>query len=94
MHAMTLTLPSELQGFVEEKVKTGAFSSDAEVIRAAVTMMKNSDGEYEQQLKWLRDAIDVGWDQAKAGQLLTPDEVWTRLEERKRQWLAARGLHE
>jgi putative addiction module CopG family antidote len=88
---MTLTLPAELQGFVEGKVKTGAFSSDDEVICAAVTLMKDHDGEYERQVQWLRDAVDKGWQSAREGKLYSPEEVRAGLEEHKRQWRAARA---
>lgn len=88
---MTLTLPADLQGFVEDKVAAGAYTSDAEVIQAAVTMMKNSDTEYEQQVEWLRNAVEQGYESARAGKLFTPEEVWAGLEEHKRQWRAARA---
>ena len=47
--------------------------------------------EYERQLAWLRDAIDVGWEQAKAGKLIPGDQVWAELEEYQRQWRARRA---
>lgn len=88
---MTLTLPDDLQSFVKSKVAAGAYSSDAEVIRTAVTMMKNNDSEYERQLQWLRDAVEKGAQSAREGKLSSPDEVWARHEEHKRQWRARRS---
>ena len=85
---MTPTLPAELQGFIQDKINAGTFSSEEEVIRAAVSLMKANDTEYARQLEWLRDAIDIGWEQAKAGQLLTMEEVRADLEEHKKQWRA------
>ncbi|HEX2750497.1 MAG TPA: hypothetical protein VHM91_21000 [Verrucomicrobiales bacterium] len=42
----------------------------------------------------LRQAIDEGWDQAQADNLLSQEEVWAKLEEHKRKWHASRALNE
>jgi putative addiction module CopG family antidote len=91
---MILSLPDELEGFVRDKVNAGSYANEEEVVRAAVSLMKETDGEHDRQLTWLRQAIDKGWDQAQAGNLLSPEEVWARLEEHKRKWHASRALNE
>jgi antitoxin ParD1/3/4 len=91
---MTLTLPAELQDFVEDKVAAGAYSSEEEVIREAVERMKGNDDEYVRNSVRIREAVEVGWEQAQAGQLLNAEDVWSRLEERKGQWRARHAGHE
>jgi putative addiction module CopG family antidote len=91
---MTLTLPAELQDFVEDKVAAGAYSSEEEVIREAVERMKGNDDEYARNCVRIREAVEVGWQQARAGQLLNAEDVWSRLEERKGQWRAGHAGHE
>jgi antitoxin ParD1/3/4 len=82
---MTLTLPADLRDFIADKVQTGAFSSEEEVIRAAVTLMKENDGAYERQLAWLRGAIEEGWQSARAGDLTSAEDFEAEFEEYKRQ---------
>ncbi len=51
----------------------------------------NTDSSLVQRkndLTRLRQVIETGWEQARAGNLLTPEEVWSHLEEHKRQWFA------
>ena len=88
---MTLTLPAQYEGFVRDKVKAGTYASEEEVVGAALGLLQKQDGDYERQLEWLRDAIDVGWDQARAGKLTSAEDFEVELEEYQRQWLAARG---
>lgn len=88
---MTLTLPAQYEGFVRDKVKAGAYSSEEEVVSAALGLLQKQDGDYERQLEWLRDAIAAGVAQVRAGKSSPAEEVWERLEEHKRQWQAARS---
>jgi putative addiction module CopG family antidote len=88
---MTLSLPADLQGFVEDKVATGAYSNDAEVIRAAVARMKESESDYERQLEWLRDAIEEGWRDARAGNLMSAEDFEVEFAEFERQWVEERS---
>ena len=88
---MTLTLPVQFEGFVRDKVNTGSYASEAEVVGAALGLLQKQDGEYERQLEWLRDAIDVGVAQARAGKLTTAEDFEVELAAHQQQWLAARG---
>ena len=85
---MTVTLPADLQGFVEDKVRAGAYSSEQELIRDAVTMLKNSDTEHGRQLQWLRNAIEEGWKDACAGNLTSAEDFEVEFAEFERQWVA------
>lgn len=88
---MTLTLPAQYEGFVRDKVKAGTYSSEEEVIGAALDLLAKQDDECDRQIQSVRDAIDVGWEQARAGKLTSAEDFEVELEEYQRQWLAARG---
>ena len=48
----------------------------------------------QQQETWKAEAqrkIDIGWDQAKSGQLRTPEEVRENLAARKEVWKKSQG---
>jgi putative addiction module CopG family antidote len=75
---MNVSLPMTLEDFVRRKVAAGEFESADEVVCEALHLLQDQEA-------WRADArrkIDEGWEQAKAGQLSTPEEV--------RQFLAAR----
>lgn len=46
------------------------------------------DSEYERQLAWLRNAIEEGWQAAKAGNLTYAEDFEIEFAEFERQWLA------
>ena len=88
---MTLTLPAQFEGFVRDKVKSGSYSSEEEVVGAALGLLEKQDGEYERECARISAAIDAGWEQARAGKLIPGEQVWAELEEWKQQWRARRA---
>jgi len=88
---MTLTLPADLEDFIACKVQDGAFPSEEAAVSAAVEQMKNSDPDYARMCARFSAAIDIGWEQAKAGRLTSAEDFDVEFEEHKRQWLASRG---
>ncbi len=46
--------------------------------------------DYASQCARFSAAIDIGWEQAKAGKLTSAEDFEVEFEEYKRQWLAAR----
>lgn len=84
---MKVSLPTPLEEFVRRKVAAGEFHSADEVVCEGLRLL-------QQQEAWKADArekIDVGWEQAKAGQLRKPDEVRESLNERKAAWKNKQG---
>lgn len=77
---MTLTLTSELEQFVKEEVKRGAYASSSEYIRTLVRerYMKQQDGA---RLEALDKALERGLADAKAGRVMTVDTAFARLRQ-------------
>lgn len=53
-----ITLTRELADLVRDKVASGAFGSESEVIEAALELLCEQDAEAERQHAWLRDKVD------------------------------------
>ncbi len=84
---MNVTLPVSLQEFILHKVATGEFKSVDEAVSEGVRLLQH-------QAEWKADArhkIDVGWQQAKSGDLHTPDQVRENLTTRKEAWHHVHG---
>ena len=84
---MNVSLPTPLEEFIRHKVTAGEFHSADEVVCEGLRLL-------QRQETWKADArakIDVGWEQAKSGQLRTPEEVTRNLDSRKRTWRQDRG---
>jgi len=80
--AMNVILPTPLEEFARRKVAAGDFESVDEVVCEGLRLLQLRE-------EWnceARAKIDVGWDQAKSGQLLSSDEVRENLASRKENW--------
>jgi antitoxin ParD1/3/4 len=79
---VNVSLPTPLEDFIRRKLATGEFHSADEVVCEGLRLL-------QQQEAWKAEArqkIDVGWEQAKGGQLRKPEEVMESLNERKAAW--------
>jgi antitoxin ParD1/3/4 len=77
---MTLTLTEELEHFVRDEVRRGAFASSSEYVRTLVReryLKQREDGE---KLKALDEALARGLADAKAGRTMPLDEAFRRLK--------------
>jgi antitoxin ParD1/3/4 len=75
---LSITLPTEMANFIRQKVDSGLYSSNSEIIREAVRALM----ERERRLEWLDTAIARGVADAEAGQVQDIDEVRTELRGR------------
>jgi antitoxin ParD1/3/4 len=57
---MNVSLPPELEKFVADKIESGSYGNASEVIRESLQLLKDRDAEW-------RRAIEIGWQQARAG---------------------------
>jgi len=76
---MTLTLTSELEKFVREEVKRGAFASSSEYVRNLVRERYQRERDRAAKLRTLEAALARGLADAEAGRVLTVDEAFKRL---------------
>lgn len=81
---MNVSLTPDLTRFVEEKVRSGCFPSQSEVIRAGLRLLQQRDQLYGSRLDRLRNEVAVGLEQARRGELLPGEAVFAELEERSR----------
>jgi len=71
---MSVSLPADIEAFVERSVASGGYSSREEVIVAAVELLRERDSE----LAKLRADIEAGWD----GPGIPAEEAFARLRAR------------
>ncbi len=79
---LSITLSSELVRMIREKVGTGAYASNSEVIREALRLLQARDQLEAQKLAALREKVERSL--AEADQSLEADEVFARLDQRHR----------
>ena len=66
---ITVTLPPELEAFIEERVAAGRFATAGEAVREGLRLLEEREQGREAVLAELRDEIEFGVEQAKAGKL-------------------------
>ena len=84
---MLVSLPTALEEFIRRKVADGEFGSPDEVVCHGLRLLQQNE-------RWKLDArskIEVGWEQAKSGQLRAPEHVRENLAARKVAWNRERG---
>jgi putative addiction module CopG family antidote len=84
---MNVSLPAPLEEFIQRKVADGQFRTADEVVCEAIRLLQ----DHETWKVNSSEAIETGWEQAKTGQLRTPEEAHDRLAVRKEAWRAQRG---
>ena len=62
---MSITLPLEMAAVVEQKVASGEYASDSEVIRDGLRALMARDRAVE---RWLTDVVVPAYDRVKTGQ--------------------------
>ena len=81
---ITVTLPPELQAFIEERVAAGRFATPGEAVREGLRLLEEREQERESVLAELRQEIEVGVEQAKAGQLRDGKAFFEQLRQKLR----------
>jgi putative addiction module CopG family antidote len=75
---MSITLPNEMADLVKDKVRTGEYASDSEVIREGLRALMARDRAVE---NWLHNQVGPAYDALKAdpSRAVTADQVRARL---------------
>ena len=76
---MTLTLTSELEQFVRDEVRRGAFASSSEYDRDLVRERYLKERDHAEKLHALDAALVRGIADAEAGRVMPLDEAFRRL---------------
>ena len=66
---ITLHLPSDLQEFVEEAVKSGRYSGEEELVCEAIETLRTREEFRQFQLAKLKDQLQVGLADRAAGRM-------------------------
>lgn len=81
---MNVSLTPELESFVAEKVGSGLYGSQSEVVREGLRLLIARDRMAEARLDELRSEVAKGMEQAMRGELIPGDEVKKGLQRRSR----------
>lgn len=84
MGTKNVSLPPELEQYIDAKVASGEYAHASEVVREGLRLMMRTEAE---KLEWLRDAIAAGTASGDAGDA---EEVARAVKRRGREWLALR----
>ncbi len=79
---MNVSLTSELEEFVQEKVKSGKYLSASEVVREALRLLQEEDQIRQLRLEKLRKEIMMGIEQADRGEVVDGKKVINELYEK------------
>ncbi|MFY7835139.1 MAG: type II toxin-antitoxin system ParD family antitoxin [Novosphingobium sp.] len=76
--SLSITLPHEMAQMVKDKVASGEYASESEVIRDGLRTLSARDAAVE---KWLRDEVVTTLEAMKAdpSRLLSADQTWQQL---------------
>lgn len=82
---MNISLTPELESFVTDKVGSGLYGSQSEVVREGLRLLMERDRMIEARLKELRAEISDGVEQARRGELVPGEEVRARIRRKSRE---------
>lgn len=71
---MNVSLTPELERLIDERVKSGRYTSASEVIREALRLLDRFDEAQQRGLVELNQKIDEGLAQADRGELISGEE--------------------
>lgn len=78
--SLSITLPHDMAQMVKNKVSSGEYATESEVIRDGLRTLAARDAAVE---RWLRDEVVPVLEAVKAdpSRLLSADEAWKQLSE-------------
>lgn len=76
MGAKNISLPQELEAYIDAKVTSGEYAHASEVVRDGLRLMMEEEAG---KLEWLRAAIAEGEADIEAGRTFSPAEVRAHL---------------
>ncbi len=82
---MPITLPPELEQFIQSQVASGKYASIDEVFLAGVKLLAERERLYQGRFEELRREILIGVEEAEQGELLDAEAVISGLQEKLQQ---------
>ena len=87
---MNVNLTPELERLIQEKVASGLYNNQSEVVREALRLLEQQDRLRELHMVRLRAALAEGLEQAERGEALDGEEVIREMREFLRERQRAR----
>jgi antitoxin ParD1/3/4 len=81
MATKNISLPQELEDYIDAKVASGEYAHASEVVRDGIRLLMQEEAR---KLEWLRDAIAKGEASMSTGRSLTSKQLRKELERRRR----------
>jgi putative addiction module CopG family antidote len=86
---MDIRLKPELEAMIREDLARGPYSSAEDLIEQAVSQLHEREDWLAQHREEISQKIEEGWESAKQGNLMDPDEVKSAMAAHKANWLKA-----
>jgi antitoxin ParD1/3/4 len=83
-----ISLPAELEAYIDAKVASGEYAHASEVVRDGVRLLMREEA---QKLEWLRNAIAEAEDSIAAGRTIPAERLAEELERRRQARITARA---
>ena len=78
---MNVNLSSELEKVIQDKVRSGLYKSQSEVVREALRLLVERDESRRAHLDGVREAVSRGFAEAERGELLYGASVIREMRE-------------
>ena len=88
MATKNVSLPAELEEYIDAKVASGEYAHASEVVRDGVRLLMSQEAE---KLEWLRAALAEGMADLEAGRITPSDKVLEEVERGGRALVEARS---
>jgi antitoxin ParD1/3/4 len=85
---MKIRLRPELEQLIKQDVQRGPYQTVDEFVERAVSLLHEQEAWLAEHGSEIREKIEQGYAAAQRGELIDSDQVRSRLDERKRAWLA------
>lgn len=77
---MNVTLTSELEKYIQDKVNGGLYASASEVIRESLRHMHAKEAEKKVRIQQLNSAIEAGFQELREGKGMSGQQFRQRLD--------------
>jgi putative addiction module CopG family antidote len=85
---MKIRLRPELEEMIKQDVQRGPYQSVDEFVEHAISLLHEQEAWLAEHGSEIRAKIEKGYAAAQRGELIDSEEVRSKIDERKRAWLA------
>lgn len=85
---MKIHLRPELEELIKRDVQRGPYQTVDEFVEHAVSLLHEQEAWLAEHGSEIREKIERGYAAAQRGELMDSDQVRSRLDEKKKAWLA------